>query len=53
MPPDPEALALLWAMGAWREELRQLLELLADRAAHRLQPLPWALPVPPAATAKG
>jgi len=44
--PLAEALALLWAMGAWREELRQLLELLADRADHRLHPLPWALPVP-------
>jgi len=36
-------------VGAWREELRQLLELLellADRADHRLHPLPWALPVP-------
>ena len=30
--PLAEALALLWAMGAWREELRQLLELLAERA---------------------
>jgi superfamily II DNA or RNA helicase/HKD family nuclease len=44
--PLAEALALLWAMGAWREELRQLLELLADRADHRLHLLPWALPVP-------
>jgi len=46
VPPDPEALALLWAVAPWREELRQLLELLADRADHRLHPLPWALPVP-------
>ena len=30
----------------WRQELRQLLELLAARADHRLHPLPWALPVP-------
>jgi len=44
--PLPEGLALLWASGPWREELRQLLELLADRADHRLHPLPWALPVP-------
>jgi hypothetical protein len=44
--PLAEALALLWAVGAWREELRQVLELLADRADHRLHPLPWALPVP-------
>jgi hypothetical protein len=38
------------AAGAWREELRQLLELLAARPLyapqHRLHPLPWALPVP-------
>jgi len=33
-PPDLEALALLWAVGPWREELRQLLLLLADRADH-------------------
>jgi hypothetical protein len=36
--------------GAWWEELRQLLELLAARPLyaphHRLHPLPWALPVP-------
>jgi len=44
--PLGEALALLWALGPWREELRQLLELRADRADHRLHPLPWALPVP-------
>jgi len=44
--PLREALALLWAVGPWREELRQLLELLADRADHRLHPLPWAQPVP-------
>ena len=44
--PLGEALALLWAVGPWREELRQLLLLLADRADHRLHPLPWALPVP-------
>lgn len=40
--PLREALALLWAVGPWREELRQLLELLPDRADHRLYPLPWA-----------
>jgi superfamily II DNA or RNA helicase len=44
--PLPEALALLWQAHAWREELRQLLELLAEAADHRLHPLPWALPVP-------
>lgn len=44
--PLPEALALLWQAAAWREELRQLLLLLAERADHRLYPLPWALPVP-------
>ncbi len=44
--PLPDALALLWQAAAWREELRQLLELLAERADHRLHPLPWALPVP-------
>jgi hypothetical protein len=38
--------AVLWQAGAWREELIQLLLLLADRADHRLHPLPWALPVP-------
>lgn len=33
--------------GLCREELRQLLLLLADRADHRrLHPLPWAKPVP-------
>jgi hypothetical protein len=44
--PLPEALALLWQAAAWRDELRQLLELLADRSGRRLHPLPWALPVP-------
>jgi superfamily II DNA or RNA helicase len=44
--PLAEALAVLWQAGSWREELRQLLELLAARADHRLHPLPWALPVP-------
>jgi hypothetical protein len=43
-PPDPEALgealAPLWALGPWREELRQLLVLLADRAV----PLPLGKP---------
>jgi hypothetical protein len=38
--------AVLWQAGAWREELIQLLLPLADRADHRLHPLPWALPVP-------
>jgi hypothetical protein len=37
---------VLWQAGAWREELIQLLELLAERADCRLHPLPWALPVP-------
>jgi hypothetical protein len=44
--PLADALAVLWQAGAWRQELRQLLELLAARADHRLHPLPWALPVP-------
>ncbi len=44
--PLEDALAVLWQGGAWRQELRQLLELLAARADHRLHPLPWALPVP-------
>jgi hypothetical protein len=38
--------AVLWQAGAWREELIQLLLLLADRADRRLHPLAWALPVP-------
>ena len=42
--------AVLWQAGAWREELIQLLELLAERPLkqpqRRLHPLPWALPVP-------
>ena len=37
---------MLWQAGAWREELIQLLLLLAERADRRLHPLPWALPVP-------
>jgi len=37
---------VLWQAGAWREELIQLLLLLAERADRRLHPLPWALPVP-------
>jgi hypothetical protein len=37
---------VLWQAAAWREELRQLLVLLADRADHRLHPLPWTLPIP-------
>jgi hypothetical protein len=45
MPLD-QALAVLWQAGAWREELIQLLQLLAERADRRLHPLPWALPVP-------
>ncbi|MFM9102131.1 MAG: hypothetical protein ACKOPS_12720, partial [Cyanobium sp.] len=40
--PLDDALAVLWQAGAWRQELRQLLELLAARADHRLHPLPWA-----------
>jgi hypothetical protein len=42
----PDALALLWQASAWRDELRQLLHLLAERTDRRLHPLPWALPVP-------
>jgi hypothetical protein len=41
-----QALDVLWQAGAWREELIQLLELMAERADRRLHPLPWALPVP-------
>ena len=41
---------MLWQAGAWREELIQLLELLAERPLKQpqrcLHPLPWALPVP-------
>ena len=44
--PLPDALALLWQASAWGHELSQLLDLLAERADHRLHPLPWALPVP-------
>jgi hypothetical protein len=48
--PLDQALDLLWQAGAWREELIQLLELLAERPLkqpqRRLHPLPWALPVP-------
>ena len=44
--PLQEALAVLWEMGPWRDELRQLLLVLAERADHLLHPLPWALPVP-------
>jgi hypothetical protein len=44
--PLPDALALLWQASAWRDELRQLLTLLAERTDRRLHPLPWALPVP-------
>jgi len=43
--PLPDALAVLWEAAAWREELRQRLLLLADRADHRLHPLPWTLPI--------
>ena len=46
LEPLDQALALLWQADAWREELRQLLLLLAERADHRLHSLPWALPVP-------
>ena len=44
--PLPDVLAVLWQAAPWREELRQLLLLQAERADHRLHPLPWALPVP-------
>ena len=44
--PLDQALDVLWQAGAWREELIQLLRLLAERANRRLHPLPWALPVP-------
>jgi len=48
--PLDQALDVLWQAGAWREELIQLLELLAERPLkqpqRRLHPLPWALPVP-------
>jgi hypothetical protein len=44
--PLDQALEVLWQAGAWREELIQLLRLLAERADRRLYPLPWALPVP-------
>jgi hypothetical protein len=44
--PLDQALDVLWQAGAWREELIQLLELLAERADRRLHPLHWALPVP-------
>ncbi len=44
--PLPEAWAVLWQARAWRQELIQLLNLLAERCERRLLPLPWALPVP-------
>jgi superfamily II DNA or RNA helicase len=44
--PLPDALALLWQASAWRDELRQILHVLAERTDRRLHPLPWALPVP-------
>jgi hypothetical protein len=44
--PLDQALEVLWQAGAWRQELIQLLLLLAERADRRLHPLPWALPVP-------
>ncbi len=44
--PLDQALAVLRQAGAWRQELIQLLELLAERTDRRLHPLPWALPVP-------
>jgi hypothetical protein len=44
--PLDQALEVLWQAGAWREELIQLLELLAERPLQqpqrRLHPLPWA-----------
>ena len=44
--PLPDALTLLWQASAWRDELRQLLKLPAERTNRRLHSLPWALPVP-------
>jgi hypothetical protein len=44
--PLDQAPAVLWQAGAWRDELIQLLEVLAERCERRLHPLPWALPVP-------
>jgi hypothetical protein len=48
--PLDQALDVLWQAGAWRQELIQLLLLLAERPLkqpqRRLHPLPWALPVP-------
>ena len=44
--PLDQSLDVLWQAGASREELIQLLELLAARADRRLHPLAWALPVP-------
>jgi len=44
--PLDQALVVLWQASAWREELIQLLELLAERCERRLHPLPWAWPVP-------
>ena len=38
--PVDQALAVLWQACAWREELIQLLELLAERADRRFHPLP-------------
>jgi hypothetical protein len=35
---------VLWQAGAWREELIQLLKLLAERADRRLHPLPRPSP---------
>jgi hypothetical protein len=43
--PLADARALLWQASAWRDELRQLLHLLAERSGRRLHPLPWALRV--------
>jgi len=44
--PLDQVLDVLWQAGAWREQLIQLLLLLAERCERRLHPLPWALPVP-------
>ena len=38
--PLPESLALLWAVGPWCGELRQLLLLLSECCDHRLHSLP-------------
>jgi superfamily II DNA or RNA helicase len=49
--PLPDALALLWQAAAWRDELRQLLDLLAERPA--AGPAGRACRPPPAPAALG